>query len=322
MSRPEDRYRRLLQVYPSWYRAERGEEILATLQDSGQSRRGRVSLGKAASLVVHGVALRFDLGEGGALGELAGRLATPALTLAGLLSMVALIFGELIAPSYAGGPVHLAPFLTLGPIAYVAWIGAFVVDVASSSRYQRPATLVAVVATGATFVVGDIVAPGRTPLFFLATLAAFAVQALVRPDVTRASLRPRSVGAAVAIGAAVLAASGLATLAGSAGPGVGASWSSALSGFAPSLSDSNAHDRQLGAGGRSRRRRCRRDARSGGAATDSSGARPRDRSLAGRSRRACFTPAAQLAGGSVIAIALVGIGYSHQARATRQVEKA
>lgn len=229
MSNPEDRYRRLLSAYPVWYRSERGEEILTTLRDSAQARGGRVSLGEAGSLLAHGLAVRFDLSERGALGELAGRLASPGLAAAALLATVALVFGELLAPSYMGGPAHPSPFLTVGPIAYAAWIVAFVVDVATLSRFGRAATWMALAATVATVVVGDNVSAGRPPLFFLATLATFAIPALVRPDATRAVLRPRAIGAAVGVGAAVLGATAMATLAG-AGPVGGGAWS-ALSGF-------------------------------------------------------------------------------------------
>ena len=137
MSNPDDRYRRLLSAYPAWYRSERGEEILSTLRESAQARGGRVSLGEAVSLLAHGLAVRFDLSERGALGALAARLASPGLALAALLATVALVFGELLAPSYMGGPAHPGPFLTVGPIAYAAWIAAFVVDIATSSRFGR-----------------------------------------------------------------------------------------------------------------------------------------------------------------------------------------
>lgn len=230
MSNPEDRLRRLLRAYPAWYRSERGEEILSTLRESAQARGGRVSLGEAGSLLAHGLAVRFDLSERGTLGELAGRLASPGLALAALLATVALVFGELLAPSYMGGPAHPGPFLTVGPIAYAAWIAAFVVDIATSSRFGRVATWMALAATAATVVVGDLVMAGRPPLFFLATLVAFAIPALVRPDATRAVLRPKAIGAAGGIGVAVLGATAVATAAGGSGPVAGGAWS-ALSGF-------------------------------------------------------------------------------------------
>ncbi len=231
MSNPEDCYRRILSAYPVWYRSERAEEILATLRDSAQARGGRVSFGEVVSLFAHGLAVRFDLSERGALGGLAGRLASPGLALAALLAAVALVFGELLAPSYMGGPAHPGPFLTVGPIAYGAWIAAFVVDVVSLSRFARAATCLAFAATAATVVIGDNVTTGRPPLFFLATLAVFGLPALVRPEATRVVPRAKASGVAVVIGVVVLGATAVATVAGGAGPGSGGAWS-ALNGFA------------------------------------------------------------------------------------------
>lgn len=319
MSNPEDRYRRLLSAYPAWYRSERGEEILSTLRESAQARGGRVSFGEAVSLLAHGLAVRCDLSERGALGALAARLASPGLAIAALLATVALVFGELLAPSYVGGPAHPGPFLTLGPIAYAAWIAAFVVDIATSSRFARAATWTALAATAATVVVGDNVTAGRPPLFFLATLVVFAIPALVRPDATRAALRPKAIGAAVGVGVAVLGATAIATLAG-AGPVAGGAWSAlsgfgfyqlwmaTLAGWAPVIVT------VAGAAG-------------GGVA------------LAGRRQTGAALvlavvpwlvvamvhasrPADQLAGGValvVIAMMLVSVGYFHQARIAREV---
>lgn len=177
----ERRYRRLLRVYPRWYRQRRGEEMLSTLMDGSFSGQQRPRAVEACGLIVRGSAMRLDLGEEGALGALAAHAASPLLASAAVLSLVALVFGEL-------GTVHqwmpqgrIGPFLTVGWVAYVAWIGAAAVDLATASRWQRPAVAVAVAVTVAMLPLGDAASAGRPPLFVLATLTVLGVPALVRP---------------------------------------------------------------------------------------------------------------------------------------------
>jgi hypothetical protein len=53
------RYRRLMLVYPRWYRAERGLELLTTLLDDAPPGRRRPTLGDAADLVRGGLRARI-----------------------------------------------------------------------------------------------------------------------------------------------------------------------------------------------------------------------------------------------------------------------
>lgn len=219
MKRLEDRYRRLLLAYPLWYRQRREEEIVATLLDAAAPSQRRPGAREAVALVVHGLAERLDLGDTGAVGQWAGAAASPGLWSAAMLSLAALVFGEALHLRQAGP--RLWPFLTIGPVAYLAWIGAAIVDAISGSRWQRPAVVVAAAMTVLVLPVGDVVGPGRPPLSLLAALLAFGLPAVVRPGWIRSRTPAADIGLAVGTTVVMLAATGLGFLVGS-GAGVGA----------------------------------------------------------------------------------------------------
>lgn len=89
MSDLEARYRRLLLAYPPWYRAGHGEEMITTLLEAAAPGQRLPAVGEALSLLGHGLAIRLDLGERGAVGALASAVATPMLTSAAVLSLAA-----------------------------------------------------------------------------------------------------------------------------------------------------------------------------------------------------------------------------------------
>lgn len=210
----ERRYRRLILAYPRWYRLRRGEEMLTTLLEGSRPGQRRPAPGQAAALLVHGAATRLDLGEGGALGATAAAASSPTLAAAAVLSAAALAFGELLDARPTGWPpLHrMGPFLTLGWVAYLAWIGAFVLDLVTASRLQRPAVAFAVTATVVVIPVGDAIGPGRPLLSVLAALVALGLPSLLRPGWTRA--RPSAGSVALGAGAtlALLAATGAVAL--------------------------------------------------------------------------------------------------------------
>lgn len=206
----ERRYRRLLLAYPRWYRQRRGEEMLTTLLEGSRPGQRRPAAGQAVALLVHGAATRLDLGEGGALGATAAAAASPTLAAAAVLSLAALIFGELFNARPAGWPPlqRMGPFLTLGWVAYLAWIAAFVLDLATASRLQRPAVAVAVTVTVLVIPLGDAIGPGRPLLSVLAALVVLGLPSLLRPGWTRARPSARSVVLGAAATLALLAATG------------------------------------------------------------------------------------------------------------------
>ncbi len=210
----ERRYRKLILAYPRWYRQRRGEEMLTTLLEGSRPGQRHPAPGQAVALLVHGAATRLDLGEGGALGATAGAAASPSLAAAAMLSATALAFGEVLNARPAGWPpLHrMGPFLTLGWVAYLAWIGAFVLDLVTASRLQRPAVGFAVTVTVLVVPVGDAFGPGRPLVSVLAALVVLGLPSLLRPGWTRARPSARSVALAAAATLALLAATGAVAL--------------------------------------------------------------------------------------------------------------
>jgi len=61
MSQNPARSRNLLKFYPKAYREERGEEIVATLQEAAEARVPRASLSDQISVALYGVRVRLGL---------------------------------------------------------------------------------------------------------------------------------------------------------------------------------------------------------------------------------------------------------------------
>ena len=61
MNQNLDRSTKLLRFYPKAYREERGEEIVATLQEAAEARVPRVSLSDQISVALYGVRIRLGL---------------------------------------------------------------------------------------------------------------------------------------------------------------------------------------------------------------------------------------------------------------------
>src|SRR5688500_2615879 len=123
------RYRRLLVAYPHAYRTQRGDELVATLVDVAEPGRRMPRLGDSVDLIASG--LRRRLGTATIAGFDAGLgIAAPvALALAAGIALFAWWRVEPIAGGagrYGGAPggtALLGQFRTLGPIAYLAWLG-------------------------------------------------------------------------------------------------------------------------------------------------------------------------------------------------------
>ncbi|MHB1717675.1 MAG: hypothetical protein ACYCV5_10165, partial [Acidimicrobiales bacterium] len=192
MSDLESAYRRLLRVYPRWYREQRGEEILSTLLDAARPAQRRPSAGEAVGLVVHGAATRVGVGPDGSLAGVLGAGASPMLVAGGVLASVALVLGG----AAQGGPGVRGPGLVEGaagpvaPVLYGVWVLAVVLDVATRQRYQRSVVALAVLASVIALPVADLVGLGRPRLFVVAALVAFGAPSLLRPAWTLSHQRP------------------------------------------------------------------------------------------------------------------------------------
>jgi len=231
----ERAYRRLLLAYPRWYRDQRGEEILGTLLDAAADHpdQRHPDLADALPLIGHGLAVRADLSGDGALGELLGVAASPGLASAAVLATVVFFLGEW-NPWSSSVPLpaaHFGPFLTIGPVVYLAWVLAAVVDATTHSRGRRGAAALAVAITVLPMLAtrGPVldhlvgagrpalfVGYGRPPLFVLLPLAGLGLPALLGPDAGRRRPTWPAVAAALATMVVLVAGAVIPTLAGSA----------------------------------------------------------------------------------------------------------
>jgi hypothetical protein len=132
MTDPERRIQRLLRLYPAAYRAQRGEEIIATVLDAGDAR-GRVSRRDLVDVAAHGIQMRLGLTPDRFGGRVMDEAALPGLAMGAALSVFLFIWGDWLP--LADTPWQLGrfgPFLTVGPAIYLVWL------VATATALLRP----------------------------------------------------------------------------------------------------------------------------------------------------------------------------------------
>jgi hypothetical protein len=220
MSRLERRCRALLRAYPAAFRAERGDEVLATLLDANEGRRAP-RLGDALDVVGHGLATRVRRWPGSAAAALWADAAAVALV-AALTVVVAFGIALLVRwgavlrhtdiPNYETRHIVLAHLLGA---TGVATLGAVYAARERLARRLVAATAAGTVALGTYVYVGVIGADDRRgwPYVLGAAIGGgLLVAAVSRTDaVARAAVVPRAawgvtftVTTAVALGAARL----------------------------------------------------------------------------------------------------------------------
>jgi hypothetical protein len=173
------RYRRLLVAYPRAYRTRRGDELVATLLDVAEPGRRVPRLGDSVDLIASG--LRRRLGTASIAGFDAGLgIAAPvALALAAGIALFAWWRVEpLTGDAHIGGSALLGQFRTLGPIAYLAWLGAAAGWAVAPLAARRALVVFAVAVTLAVPVVSPFTPVDRPPLWVLMALSAFGLLAL------------------------------------------------------------------------------------------------------------------------------------------------
>lgn len=181
-------WHRLVAVYPRWYRERQGEEIVDTVITATSTAPRPRRLAEALSLLGHGLALRADLGVGGALGAVLDTAAAPGLAGAAVLSAVSFVAGDWqpwSPAAGAGGPVttagHFGPFATVGPVVYLAWVLAALVALCWRPGESRRLATLAVAVTALVVPASAAFGVARPPLFLLAALAGLGLPALLAP---------------------------------------------------------------------------------------------------------------------------------------------
>ncbi|MGC5309080.1 hypothetical protein [Micromonospora zamorensis] len=162
----ERRYLRLLRAYPADYRRARGAEIVGTYLDLAAPDQRWPAPADAADLVRGG--LRQRLRAAGVTDLI------PGVRLAALLALVtastlAGVWGaaELHPPPVEWGVPHVGPFVSLGVVAWAAWLLAAVVIAVAPSRVARWAITLALLLTIALPPVAAALDALRPPLMVL-----------------------------------------------------------------------------------------------------------------------------------------------------------
>ena len=181
MTRDHDPSRRLLNFYPKAYRDERGDEIVATLQEAAEARVPRASLSDQISVAQYGVRVRLGLTSETMFGKALDIAAIPGLVIGAFFGMYLLISGDLPVVNSRFFYPHFGPFLTVGPLFYLVWILGLVV-VFEWPQYRRR---IAGVCMTLTFI-GEVFAKfaHRNPnAWDIAILVSLGLPSLLAPDV-------------------------------------------------------------------------------------------------------------------------------------------
>ncbi|MER7589657.1 hypothetical protein ABTW72_19190 [Micromonospora sp. NPDC127501] len=177
----ERRYLRLLRAYPADYRRTRRAEIVGTYLDLATPDQRWPAPADAADLVRGG--LRQRLRAAGVTDLI------PGVRLAALLALVtasalAGVWGtaELHPPPAEWGVPHVGPFVSLGVVAWAAWLLAAVVIAVAPSRVARWAITLALLLTIALPPVAAALDALRPPLMVLLPQVVLGLLGLALPD--------------------------------------------------------------------------------------------------------------------------------------------
>ncbi|WP_330438478.1 hypothetical protein OHB44_25720 [Micromonospora sp. NBC_00821] len=196
----ERRYLRLLRAYPADYRRARGAEIVGTYLDLAAPDQRWPAPVDAADLLRGGLRQRLraagitDLIPGVRLAALLALVTASAL--AGVWATA-----ELHPPPVEWGLPHVGPFVSLGVVAWAAWLLAAAVIAVAPSRVARWAITLALLVTIALPPVAAALDALRPPLMVLLPQVALGLLGLALPD--RASRATRLAPALSALSAVV-----------------------------------------------------------------------------------------------------------------------
>jgi hypothetical protein len=173
--------RKLLSFYPKAYREERGEEIVATLQDAAEARIPRASLSDQISVALYGVRVRLGLTSETMFGKALDIAAIPGFVMGAFFGVYLLISAELPVVNSKFFYPDFGPFLTVGPLFYLVWILGVIV-VFEWPQYRRRIAGLCMTLT----IVGELLAKlaHRNPnIWEIAILVSLGLPSLLAPDV-------------------------------------------------------------------------------------------------------------------------------------------
>lgn len=181
MTKDLDRSQQLLKFYPKAYRVERGDEIVATLQEAAEARVPRASLSDQISVAQYGLRVRLGLTSETMFGKALDLAAIPGLVMGAFFGLYLLISADLPVVSSKFFNPDFGPFLTVGPLLYLVWVLGVIV-VFEWPQYRRRVAGVCMSLT----IIGEVIAKvvHRNPnLWEIAILVSLGLPSLLAPDV-------------------------------------------------------------------------------------------------------------------------------------------
>lgn len=175
------RSQKLLRFYPKAYREERGEEIIATLQDAAEARIPRASPSDQISVALYGVRVRLGLTSETMFGKALDIAAIPGFVMGAVFGAYLLISAELPVVNSKFFYPDFGPFLTVGPLFYLLWILGVIV-IFEWPQYRRRIAGLCMTLT----IVGELLAKlaHRNPnIWEIAILVSLGLPSLLAPDV-------------------------------------------------------------------------------------------------------------------------------------------
>jgi hypothetical protein len=190
----ERRYERLLLLYPSGYRRERGPEIMSTLLSASRPDQVWPSPSETFPLIGQAVRMRLGVAQSQPIGRLLIAIGPAQLILASLVSVMALfgaewnpLWGRHVLP---GG--QFGPFQTVGIIAFLCWIAAGVAVVFDDPKITRSLVVMSMLATVSLVPISRAFAVDRPTLGLLVFLFVLGLPILVsHPESIRAGQSER-----------------------------------------------------------------------------------------------------------------------------------
>jgi hypothetical protein len=205
MTDATDRLAVVLRVYPKAYRARRGAEILATLEEGAPDRDGMETLRVVIDLMAHGLRLRLGIASDQAAGRGLAAAALPGMAMAFAVAAF-LPFAAQLLPGLHHVPIDWGPDTAIWPGLFAVWIlGSLAALVFPGTKRLLAGACVA--ATLVTVTALPTFSWGSLPVFWL--LVALAVPSLLAP---RTSPRHSHRWFALLVGGLVLGALVVASL--------------------------------------------------------------------------------------------------------------
>lgn len=184
----EQRYRRLLRIYPGRYRAERGEEIVGTYMECAAEERTRPSIADVGDIAKAGLRQRLRYAPEG----LPGGMRLAAVMGLSIVTAVALVFTVRVemTPLLQGSLFDsFGPYQSPAVIAWATWMLTGLAAAVLPGRLTRGLVLLPLIVTVGYIPIAYQTNYGSPPMFSVVPLVIFGAMALAWPKTPHWTMR-------------------------------------------------------------------------------------------------------------------------------------